>query len=867
MDGGHVIYFPSSDGSKEKFAHTFHIRGNLVDPGPPGDSLVIDGPPRPKRRVIGKVPVERIDMKAISWDKSTTPAQVEEQATSLLEAWSIEDAYQFVDNLAEADFFAERKFGVYRHGGAVGWLTGFAEFPQVSRVLAKMVIEVVPEATFTSIWVSRNIQRMMHMDQNNDEDTYNYAIPIRVPQRGGELWVELRKGDKVCGPLREKVGDKGQRYYGHLLEQRLGECNVFPPRRRHEVEPWTGTRTMLIAYTPQCMGKLTYDMIQSLEDHGFQPPLSQLREFFVRNQTAVKMNAIDLEGVKVEEEPADESIGNLQEDWEMYLSVTHAWPDPTRSTPIFRPDLPAIYRDRPTWALKLRTQASGQSLGHCTIRPPARPPARQPSASPALAQQRRWIVGVLDVVAAFLKTPIGTSVTHPVVLIQPPRMLQTLNLAAPLELWALIRALYGLRQSPALWAEHRDYTIERAPKPQGLQMIKGKTVTSWWGVYDSQNTLVAVVLIYVDDFLLCGAEPVVGQLSTMMQSIWETSPLSVLTSSNPIRFLGMELSVRGREQGVYISQQGYVDEMLKSHGIVDKDKIPIGKDQAIYDVDTDPKPDEALINHAQTLTGELLWVAERSRPDISYSCCLLSTLSTRAPQRVVDIAYKVMRYLNKTNSYALKVKADDNTIRLYPDAAFAPSGTRSHSGFLAMWGNTPIVWRSARQATVALSTAESELNAILEGGIAVLGLESMLYDLGLHVDERMILSDSMSALTISSGTGSWRTRHLRIKASWLQEMLAAGTFIARHCPGVVQPADLLTKALPSQRLCDLLELWGVGEVVENEEKGNKVASNAQVPAARMLVAMLCCIMFIGAEGREGGEVREHSWTMTWWVFW
>ncbi|OLQ14296.1 Retrovirus-related Pol polyprotein from transposon TNT 1-94 [Symbiodinium microadriaticum] len=209
-----------------------------------------------------------------------------------------------------------------------------------------------------------------------------------------------------------------------------------------------------------------------------------------------------------------------------------------------------------------------------------------------------------------------------------------------------------------------------------------------------------------------------------------------------------------------------------------------------------------------------------------------------------------MRYLNKTSAYALKVKAEDNAIRLFPDAAFAPSGAKSHSGFLVMWGNTPIVWRSARQATVALSTAESELNAILEGGIAVLGLESMLYDLNIHVEERVVLSDSMSALTISSGTGSWRTRHLRIKASWLQEMLTAGSFTAKHCPGVVQPADLLTKALPSQRLCDLLELWGVGEVVDGDNKSKEVNTKAQIPAAKMLVAMLCCVMFLGTEARD-----------------
>ena len=62
----------------------------------------------------------------------------------------------------------------------------------------------------------------------------------------------------------------------------------------------------------------------------------------------------------------------------------------------------------------------------------------------------------------------------------------------------------------------------------------------------------------------------VAKLSSMIQSIWDTSPLSILTRENPIRFLGMELTVRGREQGIYIyiyiclSQQGYVEEMLKS---------------------------------------------------------------------------------------------------------------------------------------------------------------------------------------------------------------------------------------------------------------------------------------------------------------
>ena len=37
--------------------------------------------------------------------------------------------------LAEGGFFEDRKFGVYRHGGTVGWLSGLAEYPEVTKLL------------------------------------------------------------------------------------------------------------------------------------------------------------------------------------------------------------------------------------------------------------------------------------------------------------------------------------------------------------------------------------------------------------------------------------------------------------------------------------------------------------------------------------------------------------------------------------------------------------------------------------------------------------------------------------------------------------------------------------------------------------
>ena len=52
---------------------------------------------------------------------------------------------------------------------------------------------------------------------------------------------------------------------------------------------------------------------------------------------------------------------------------------------------------------------------------------------------------------------------------------------------------------------------------------------------------------------------------------------------------------------------------------------------------------------------------------------------------------------------------------MYTDSLFAPEGSKSHSGLVAVWLGAPICWRSARQPFVCLSTAECELLAATEG--------------------------------------------------------------------------------------------------------------------------------------------------------
>ena len=173
------------------------------------------------------------------------------------------------------------------------------------------------------------------------------------------------------------------------------------------------------------------------------------------------------------------------------------------------------------------------------------------------------------------------------------------------------------------------------------------------------------------------------------------------------------------------------------------------------------------------------------------------------------------------------------------------------------------MWRSGRQTVISLSTAESELIALLDGAVATLGVEALLQDVGMQISTRIVNTDSTSALAISTGTGGWRTRHLRIKAGWMQEQLDAETFSIQHCAGKFQRADLLTKPLAAQRIGDLLSLWGVVEDVSLPT----VAPSSSRIAARALLALVCCLLVTGvkAEQVSGGGALSVDWDMLGWL--
>ena len=208
-------------------------------------------------------------------------------------------------------------------------------------------------------------------------------------------------------------------------------------------------------------------------------------------------------------------------------------------------------------------------------------------------------------------------------------------------------------------------------------------------------------------------------------------------------------------------------------------------------------------------------MSQRTRPDVAYVCSLIGSLATRAPRRALEIGEKTLAYLQRTSGRSLLFEGRPHYLAGFVDASFAPDANRSHTGWVIQLAGNIIAWRSSRQSCISLSTAEAELEAAVEGLVALQGIQAVLQDIGVETFMMQMHSDSTSALAIAHGSCSWRTRHLRLKSAWISELIAKNIVEFSHCSGEVQPADLLTKPLSSARMKSLSCLIGLVDEMES----------------------------------------------------
>ena len=141
---------------------------------------------------------------------------------------------------------------------------------------------------------------------------------------------------------------------------------------------------------------------------------------------------------------------------------------------------------------------------------------------------------------------------------------------------------------------------------ENLWLIKDTSLRDEGGVQ-------GLVLIYVDDMLVMSNPEITNMVVEKIQKTWEVTKPQWVTETEPVRFCGIEI-YKNNEGDYFAGQQSFVKEVLKRHNCKEFAASPL-KDNFEPEEELDRTREE--IQLAQKLAGELLWLAGKTRPDLT----------------------------------------------------------------------------------------------------------------------------------------------------------------------------------------------------------------------------------------------------------
>ena len=371
----------------------------------------------------------------------------------------------------------------------------------------------------------------------------------------------------------------------------------------------------------------------------------------------------------------------------------------------------------------------------------------------------------------------------------------------------LIYWLYVCRRTGQAWQDHYSSVLVKA----GFVRGQASPVT----FFHRQRDLWCVV--HGDDFTYTGYDKDLDWVADLAKKEYEIKVRGKLgPDANDVKSIdilgrlikyeewGLSWSADPRHRKMIMEHFGFGPEtkVLTRTGNKEDDKggsesVVMGKEEA---------------RHFRGVTARTNYMAADC-PQVQYATKEVCRHMANPTEAAHESMKKLARYIVGCEETVFEYKWQDEEeakLQTFTDSDWAgcTRTRRSTSGGAIVMGSHTLKTWSSTQPVVAMSAAEAEYYAMVEGETRAIGLKTMLGEMGVEVSVIVISTDSSSAKSFASKRLG-KMRHIEVKELWLQEAVCRGRIKLYKIPGTENRADLFTKYLPQDEVFSHLRRLGI----------------------------------------------------------
>ncbi|GJW42766.1 putative ribonuclease H-like domain-containing protein [Tanacetum coccineum] len=389
----------------------------------------------------------------------------------------------------------------------------------------------------------------------------------------------------------------------------------------------------------------------------------------------------------------------------------------------------------------------------------------------AFASFMGFIVYQMDVKSAFL---YGT-IDEEVYVSQPPGFVDPDH---PTKVYKVVKALYGLHQAPRAWYATLSTFLEKHGYKRG-------TIDKTLFIRRNKKDIM-LVQVYVDDIIFGSTNKSwCAEFEALMQSRFQMSSMGELTF-----FLGLQ--VKQNKEGIFISQDKYVAEILKKFDLVHvkvlslvwRTKLPLTKDEEAFDVD---------VHLYRSMIGSLMYLTA-SRPDIMYAVCVCSRFQVTPKTSHLNAVKRIFKYL----------KGKPNLGLWYPRDS--PLDLEAFSDMIVVVPNL-----EGNSTTAAAHCVDKccgfKINCWMDYGFNFMNTK-------IHIDNESTICIVKNPVYHS------KTKHIEIRHHFIRDCYEKKLISVEKIHTDLNVADLLTKPFDGPRFNYLVVSIGLVLVLLGVEKGD-----------------------------------------------